>query len=100
MKKDLFTATKEERVLIEKIVKRYLCLVEDIGGHGDEIDLMMDLEAVHCNGVPLRLEDLLAADDFNLVHDVSGISARIDRRTGKLTRCFLPRFARRGGEGR
>ena len=33
------------------------------------------------------------ADDFNLMHDVTGINAHINRYSGKLERCFLPRFA-------
>lgn len=33
-------------------------------------------------------------DDFNLMHDVYGISAHINRTNGKLERCFLPRSSK------
>jgi len=56
--------------------------------------MTMDVSAVHANGNPLRLEDLLHADDFNFAHDMSGICNCLDRNTGKLTRNFLPRFSR------
>lgn len=54
----------------------------------------MDVIAVHMNGRPLRLEALLAADDFNFAHDVFGIRRHLDRDTGELTQCFVPRFSR------
>lgn len=53
----------------------------------------MDIVATHMNGCPLRLRELLEADDLNFAHDVAGIARHIDRTTGKLTNCFLPRFA-------
>jgi hypothetical protein len=55
----------------------------------------MDITAVHCNGCPLRLEDLLAADDFNFMHDVYKIIVFLDRSTGKLMYDFRPRFAQK-----
>jgi hypothetical protein len=58
-------------------------------------DIEMDVTATHCNGNPLRLADLLAADDFNFMHDVSKIARHLDRETGKLTDCFSPRFSLR-----
>ena len=58
----------------------------------DELDIQMDLEACHCNGCPLRLADMEQADNFNLMHDVTGINAHLNHDTGKLERCFLPRF--------
>ena len=62
---------------------------------GSRMDLEMDIEAVHANGTPLRLADLLAADTFNFTHDVVGIQNCIDRNTGGLRNHFLPRFAAR-----
>lgn len=55
-------------------------------------DVIMDLTACHANGCPLRLQDLLEADDLNLVHDVVGIHRHIDHETGALGGSFLPRF--------
>jgi len=84
----------EEGLLIAKIAARYGALVKrstkrnaDIEGH------IMDLTATHLNGCPLKLAALAEADEFNLAHDVGGIYQHINRRTGKLERCFLPRFA-------
>ena len=53
------------------------------------------LDISHCNSsCPLRLDDLLAADDFNFAHDVFGINQHLNRETGELNDCFLPRFAK------
>ncbi len=57
------------------------------------MSLHMDVSATHANGNPLRLADLLAADDFNFAHDLSGICNCLDRNTGKLTNNFRPRFS-------
>lgn len=54
----------------------------------------MDVLAVHLNDRPLRLGDLLNADDNSFSHDVFGIRRSIDRSTGKLMNGFTPRFAR------
>jgi hypothetical protein len=62
------------------------------------VDWRMDFTAVHANGNPLRLADLLAADDFNFIHDAFGIANRLDRDTGKLTGFFSPRFSARATE--
>lgn len=58
-----------------------------------QVDLVMDITAVHANGNPLRLTDLLSADAFNFSHDIGGIRNHLDRETGKLTQCFRPRFS-------
>lgn len=54
-----------------------------------------DIVAVIAGGVPLRLEDWLAADDFNFVHDIVGIERHLNRQTFQLMQCFTPRFAQR-----
>ena len=66
-----------------------------------KLEFIMDIAACHSHGNPLRLEDLAQADDFNLAHDVFGITRYLDRDTGKLTDCFRPRFsqqAQRSGD--
>ena len=60
------------------------------------LDIMMDVVATHCNGSPLRLGDLLAANDFNFLHDISGIAKHLNRETGQLENCFRPRFSLHG----
>ena len=55
-------------------------------------DWMMDFTAVHVNGCPLRLNDLLEADDFNFMHDAFGICRHLNRETGALENHFSPRY--------
>lgn len=92
-----FKRTAEENDLIASIVQRAADLYA--AQHGDamceeqRLCLRMDLAACHANGCPLRLADLLGADDFNLAHDVYGIHRHINRETGKLDGHFLPRFS-------
>ena len=90
-----FNATNEEFTAITKIVDAYAQWRQSIGGEPIDVrSAYMDLEACHCNGCPLRLQDMLAEEHFDsLIHDVSGIIGTIDRTTGKLTNHFLPRFA-------
>ena len=60
-----------------------------------KIDMVMDLDACHNNGCPLDLDALLAAPEFDFIHDTMGIREHINRETGKLEHCFLPRYASR-----
>lgn len=76
----------------DKIVDRYLRLSGQSRMH--KMIYTMDILAVHCNGTPLKLKELAEADDYDLAHDMGGIIRHIDRTTGKLTGCFLPRYAR------
>lgn len=91
-----FKVTRQEDRLIQRIVKRveksrpWLTRAERALARQS---LAMDLTACHANGTPLRLADLLAADEFNFWHDVNGIEAHMDRTTGQLDGRFLPRFA-------
>lgn len=62
------------------------------------LDWRMDITACHANGMPLDLERLAAADDFNLIHDAFGIARHLDRESGALRDCFVPRFRRREPE--
>lgn len=87
--------TSEELEKILKIIGRF----EGFGKVMNCMSLEMDIVACHRNGCPLDLDGLLAADDFNLAHDVVGISNHINRETGKLERHFLPRYALPVGTG-
>lgn len=60
----------------------------------ERVNLTMDLLAADgVNGNrPLDWDRLLAADDFNFMHDLAGIARHIDRSTGELTDHFMPRF--------
>ena len=83
-------STLEESKLIAKIANRAYNLKIM---YSDYQSLCMDITAVHLNDVKLKLQDLLISDDFNFTHDVCGIQNNIDRNTGKLKNCFLPRFS-------
>lgn len=89
-----FTTTPEEDKLICAIVDRAERMCAANGIHFVRLTLIMDLSATHANGCPLDFAKLLAADDFNFGHDVSGIMRNIDRLTGKLGNCFVPRCAK------
>lgn len=93
-----FQTDDASRELAAKIAARACTLATANGRSLDYLNTLMDLVATHANGNPLRLADLLAADDFNLIHDVMGIAAHINRRTGKLEGFFLPRFSKHAAE--
>lgn len=88
-----WTATKDEMNTIHKIAER--AKVTNGLPKRTLMDWTMDVEAVHCNGCPLRLDELLETDDYNFGHDLSGIAAHLDRETGELTNHFLPRYSKR-----
>lgn len=81
-------ANEEEKKWMEAIVAK----AGDIGMA--KLEIMMNLEACHCNGCPLDLEGLAGANLFDIVHDICGIANHIDHLNGKLDGRFLPRFAK------
>lgn len=87
-------APAEDRDLIDQIVNRAadLQMLEPLYDDG-RVSAAMDITAVHLNGNPLRLADLLAAEPFDFAHDLVGIFVNLDRRTGKLMNGFLPRYS-------
>ena len=87
-----FTTTDDETKAIDKIVDRVL---DEIPQYGDRLDIHMDVTACHCNGTPLDLEKMLKAPAVDFANDVLGIRRHIDRRTGKIGNCFLPRCAQK-----
>jgi hypothetical protein len=91
-----FDATKEDYALIEEIANRAIKAAISGGWVYEGSNARMDLTACHCNGNPLRLLDLLNADDFNFSHDVFGIQRNLDRKTGKLLNHFSPRYSKKG----
>lgn len=90
-----FLTTPADCKLIGKIAARAAGMDKqhNLRDARDIVEWDMDFTATHANGNPLRLADLLAADDFNFAHDAFGIARHLDRSTGKLTRCFVPRFS-------
>lgn len=81
--------SRKDYRLVRRIVAR-------AKGKGMQIpDLAMDLTAVHVNDTPLDLAAFVSGADFDFAHDVHGIHRHLDRTTGKLGDCFVPRFALR-----
>lgn len=85
--------SKDEARTIGKIAQRAVELAKAAGFDYPIMDADMDVTACHCNGNPLRLAELLKADDFNFVHDVFGIRRHLNRETGELQDCFSPRYS-------
>lgn len=89
-----FSVVDRDAHLIRKIVDRAIAVGLKHGARFDRMSTQMDITACHANGNPLRLDDLLAADDFNFLHDIVGIERHLNRDTGKLMNCFSPRFTK------
>lgn len=80
--------SEDDRILIQAIAERAY-----VGLGLDHTRTMMDLTASHANGNPLKLEGLLNANIGDFGHDVGGIARFINRSTGELTDCFVPRYS-------
>jgi len=84
-----------QRLVAEFIARRWEAMQQRDGETGEgRKSTLMDLAAVH-HRTPLNLEALAVASDFELAHDVGGIRRHLNRRTGELEDCFVPRFLRR-----
>lgn len=88
-----WTVKPEDRQVITEIAKRATALAAKHDGVYPMLEAQMDVTAAHANGMPLCLDRLLAADDFNFAHDVFGIRRHLNRQTGQLENFFVPRFA-------
>ncbi len=88
-----FDCSKDDHANIREITTRAMTLSHQFNVNVEELALNMDITACHANGCPLDLQKLLAADDFNFTHDVFGISRHLNRKTGQLEDCFVPRCA-------
>ena len=87
--------TKEELESIVRIAERAKIVADNHGYDVPYREFLMDLIACHANGCPLALEELLNAGAFDFSHDVWGIRQHINRETGQLEHCFIPRYAAR-----
>lgn len=84
-----FTISRTDGDLIAQIVERAYERDPSI----IQLDLNMDITACHANGCELKLAELLVASFTDFAHDVYGIRRHIDRKSGQLINCFLPRYA-------
>ena len=88
-----WNASAKDTDIIVKIAKRTFKIIEENAlDEYPHMDIVMDITAAHMNGNKLDLEKLLIADNQNFAHDVFGIKNNLDRTTGLLENCFLPRF--------
>ncbi len=85
--------SKSDHELIVEIARRASVMAKSYGDEYLQRDAMMDLTATHANGCKLRLLELVDAPKFDFAHDVFGIRRHIDRNTGQMQDCFLPRYA-------
>ncbi len=89
-----WTISPDEMTLESKIADRAIAMARTAGIQYDKMTAVMDIDAVHSNGNPLRLQELLESDDLDFAHDIFGILAHLDRNTGRLLDCFSPRYSR------
>lgn len=61
-------------------------------GQVDRLSLSMDIAATNAT-CPLDGKKLLAFPDLDFAHDIVGIHHHLDRTTGELLNCFVPRCA-------
>jgi hypothetical protein len=92
--------SSEDMDTIIKIVDRAVGIATTYGKKSDinRRILHMDIQAVHANGCPLDLQGLAIAQHDDFVHDVWEIRRQIDRSTGQLQNCFVPRYAKANHE--
>lgn len=77
-------APEKEKAILDRALKMI---------KADRLALAMDIEAANAT-CPLDPDRLLSFPDFDFFHDIFGIQSNIDRETGELQHCFLPRCAK------
>lgn len=83
---------KSEINTIDMIADRAVVIAGKHGHTYRKSDAFMDIMYCH-ESCPLDLDGLATADDSNFIHDVFGINRHLNRNTGKLEDCFLPRYS-------
>ena len=87
--------TRNENNAVTAIIKRANAIFSNNGIKYPSLDIRMDLACVHAT-YPLRLQEMSEASDTDLMHDMGGIYRCLNRETGKLEHCFIPRFTHSG----
>ena len=94
-KVQLAVLNEDENRIMQKILRRAEQLgVKNKKGRFDAMSLEMDLLAVHAR-TPLCLTALANSGSFTFLCDVLGIVRHLNRRTGVLEDCFVPRSTAR-----
>lgn len=86
-----FKVSKTDFAKINAIADRAVAMAVAYDVDYTKSDALMDVTACHANGMPLDLDKLAGADEFNFAHDVFGIRRHINRETGVIEDCFVPR---------
>jgi hypothetical protein len=82
---------EKDRQLIVVIVSRAVDELVTLFLRGDLVDLMADLALCH-RRYRLDLERLFILDKDEFAREITNISHRIDRETGKIPEGFTPRY--------
>lgn len=93
----IFDVSDADRILIQRIGFLARPHYRHWGVKYPMLSARMDITACHANGCPLHLAAMLQGakdNSFDFIHDLSGIYRNLNRDTGKLSNCFLPRFSR------
>ena len=86
--------TKEDYEAMSRVADRWNSLREKAGVDAvSKIHLVMDLDVAHTN-CPIDFEKLESFGDGDFSHDIGGIYSYVNRETGELDNCFVPRSAR------
>jgi hypothetical protein len=75
------------------IADRALKALTDADISATKLDCLMDIHYVD-EVCPLRLREMLDADDYDFAHDIQGIYWNFNRETKQLENEFVPRFAK------
>ena len=70
-------------------------LARNAGQDISPLEFVLDLATTHNHACPLDFAAMATGNPADVAHDVFGIRRHLDRETGLLTDCFLPRFAAR-----
>lgn len=94
MKTINFGSSYEDALKIARLAQRASKLAASYGLDYPVLTADMDLTACHCNGNPLDLDALAGFNNGDFGHDVFGIWQHINRKTGELQNCFVPRSSK------
>jgi len=85
--------SRSEHEIIDRIAIRAYLMAKEASIEYSHHDALMDVTATHLNGCKLKLRELATAPNFDFGHDVFGIRRHLNRETGQLQDCFVPRYA-------
>jgi hypothetical protein len=93
----LMATDKKGSVIFEGDISEVALIAKRAEGYGvkrERVALLMDIQAVQGSSTPMNLVTLMSSSKADFLHDITGIIAHLDRQTGELMDCFLPRASR------